>query len=166
MLDLSTIVIDLNRPPRRGGARKTAGAGGKTAQPVRPVKPAEVKHAGKKERHAARVKDPVDNYIPRRRVTYIGRQHCEECGKTVEYIAGDLLEYVHRDRVAGVNTIRTRAFARSDYRWTSLPRAVEWLDAEPCTCAECLRMERTLENAITAIEGLSHPDPVQIPLFL
>lgn len=165
MLDLSTIVIDLNRPPKRR-------APGAKTQPTRPVKPEEQKravekmHAGKRERHAARVKDPVDKYIPRRRVTYIGRQHCEECGKTVEYIAGDLLEYVHRDKVAGINTIRTRAFARSDYRWTSLPRAIEWLDLEPCTCAECLRMERTLENAIAAIEGLSHPDPVQIPLFL
>lgn len=165
MIDLSTIVIDLNRPPKRR-------APGAKTQPTRPVKSEEQRrtvekmHAGKRERHAQRVVDPMDNYIPRRRVTYVGQQMCPECGRTTEYIAGDLLEYVHRDRVAGVKTIRTRAFARSDYRWTSLPRAIEWLDAEPCTCAECLRLERTLENAIAAIEGVPHPDPVQIPLFI
>lgn len=84
--------------------------------------------------------DPLDNYTIRGRVTYIGIQRCRECGTETRYIAGDLIEYFHKDKVAGINTIRTRAFSRNDYRFKDLPRRVETLEVEHCTCPSCIRI--------------------------
>lgn len=104
--------------------------------------------------------DPLENYLPRRRVLYIGRQVCRECGETTEYIAGDLLEYSHLDKVAGVRTIRTRAFNARDYRWTSLRRDMEYLQEESCTCPSCIRTDEIFTAVFNDTEAL------QLPLFL
>ena len=103
---------------------------------------------------------PLDSFTPRRRVTYIGRQVCPCCERETLYIAGDLLEYSQHDRVAGVRTIRTRAFDSSDYRWTNLPRAKEYLTPERVTCVECLELDAHLDAILTGV------GPVQFPLFV
>ena len=103
---------------------------------------------------------PIDSFTPRRRVTYIGRQVCPCCERETFYIAGDLLEYYQHDRVAGVRTIRTRAFDSSDYRWTNLPRAKEYLTPERVTCVECLELDAHLDAILTGV------GPVQFPLFV
>ena len=93
-------------------------------------------------------------------MTYIGRQVCPCCERETLYIAGDLLEYSQHDRVAGVRTIRTRAFDSSDYRWTNLPRAKEYLTPERVTCVECLEVDAQLDAILTGV------GPVQFPLFV
>ena len=103
---------------------------------------------------------PLDSFTPRRRVTYIGRQVCPCCERETLYIAGDLLEYYQHDRTAGLRTIRTRAFDSSDYRWTNLPRAKEYLSPERVTCVECLEVDATLDAILTGV------GPVQFPLFV
>lgn len=103
---------------------------------------------------------PLDSFTPRRRVTYIGRQVCPCCERETLYIAGDLLEYSQHDRVAGLRTIRTRAFDSSDYRWTNLPRAKEYLTPERVTCVECLEVDAQLDAILTGV------GPVQFPLFV
>lgn len=103
---------------------------------------------------------PLDSFTPRRRVTYIGTQVCPCCERETLYIAGDLLEYVQHDRVAGVRTIRTRAFDSSDYRWTNLPRAKEFLTPERITCPSCLELDTQLDAILTGV------GPVQFPLFV
>ena len=103
---------------------------------------------------------PLDSFTPRRRVTYIGRQVCPCCERETLYIAGDLLEYSQHDRVAGLRTIRTRAFDSSDYRWTNLPRAKEDLSPERVTCVECLEVDAQLDAILTGV------GPVQFPLFV
>ena len=103
---------------------------------------------------------PIDSFTPRRRVTYIGRQVCPCCERETLYIAGDLLEYSQHDRTAGLRTIRTRAFDSSDYRWTNLPRAKEYLTPERVTCVECLEVDAQLDAILTGV------GPVQFPLFV
>lgn len=103
---------------------------------------------------------PLDSFTPRRRVTYIGRQVCPCCERETLYIAGDLLEYYQHDRTAGLRTIRTRAFDSSDYRWTNLPRAKEYLSPERVTCVECLEVDAQLDAILTGV------GPVQFPLFV
>lgn len=103
---------------------------------------------------------PLDSFTPRRRVTYIGRQVCPCCERETLYIAGDLFEYSQHDRVAGLRTIRTRAFDSSDYRWTNLPRAKEYLSPERVTCVECLEVDAQLDAILTGV------GPVQFPLFV
>lgn len=103
---------------------------------------------------------PLESFTPRRRVTFIGTQICPCCARKTLYIAGDLLEYSQHDRVAGVRTIRTRAFDSSDYRWTNLPRAKEYLTPERMTCVECLEVDAQLDAILTGV------GPVQFPLFV
>lgn len=103
---------------------------------------------------------PLDSFTPRRRVTFIGTQVCPCCERETRYIAGDLLEYSQHDRVAGLRTIRTRAFDSSDYRWTNLPRAKEYLTPERVTCVECLEVDTQLDAILTGV------GPVQFPLFV
>lgn len=96
--------------------------------------------AVKERKPAQPLKDPLDNYIPHGIVTYIGRQKCK-CGCETEYVAGRLLRYSARDNVGGVRTIRTRAFAATDgrYTWDHLPRFVEYLDPESIDeCPRCI----------------------------
>lgn len=103
---------------------------------------------------------PLESFTPRRRVTFIGTQICPCCERKTLYIAGDLLEYSQHDRVAGVRTIRTRAFDSSDYRWTNLPRAKEYLTPERVTCVACLEVDAQLDAILTGV------GPVQFPLFV
>ena len=103
---------------------------------------------------------PIESFTPRRRVTFIGTQACPCCEQKTLYIAGDLLEYAQHDSVAGVRTIRTRAFDSSDYRWTNLPRAKEYLTPERITCPSCLELDANLDAILTGV------GPVQFPLFV
>lgn len=93
------------------------------------------------------IADPLDNYSPLAVITYIGVQFCPQCSRETHYIAGELLAYTHRDKCGGIATVRTRAFAKTDYRWTSLPRRREYLDREQCTCPECLSLDEAFNSA-------------------
>ena len=102
--------------------------------------------------------DPLD-WTPLARLTLIGSQHCPSCDRTTQFIAGDLIRYSQRETVAGVRTVRTRAFSAADTRFAHLPRLLEHLPPEEHTCPTCLSLQDTLEAVF------SHSHAVQIPLF-
>lgn len=89
--------------------------------------------------------DPLENYIPRARVFYIATHVCPECGDRSKHTCADLLEYSRPDNVAGKRTIRTRAFATSDFRWTNPPRRIEYLTEERQICPVCLAVVEQLD---------------------
>lgn len=137
------------------GAKKTK------AQAAAPQSPrAKAKAAG-----ATQAADPLSHYSPHRRVSYVGTQQCPCCGHSVEYIAGDLLEYWQFDRVAGLRTIRTRAFTARDYRWPGLPRELEYLTPEAVTCVSCLRTDGILSATLLPELPSNVDTAIQIPLF-
>ena len=151
-------IPDLSAPKVRKNARKPASTDAKPAKAANEGRRPEPERDRPAKGHAPRL--PLDSFTPRRRVTYIGRQICPCCERETLYIAGDLLEYSQHDRVAGLRTIRTRAFASSDYRWTNLPRAKEYLSPERVTCVECLEVDAQLDAILTGV------GPVQLPLFV
>lgn len=112
------------------------------------------------ERAAPAKRFDLSGFHPHRRVTYIGQQVCRDCGKRTSYIAGDLLEYYERETVARKRTIRTRAFALGDYRWTNLPHEHEYLSEDVVTCPECLSTNDVLDAFF------EHKHELQLPLFV
>lgn len=161
-------IPDLSAPKVRKNARaaqgpKPASADSKVAK-IKATRTLAANDTQKPERdrpaRGAAPRLPLDSFTPRRRVTYIGRQVCPCCERETLYIAGDLLEYAQHDRVAGLRTIRTCAFDSSDYRWTNLPRAKEYLTPERVTCVECLEVDAQLDAILTGV------GPVQFPLFV
>lgn len=157
-------IPDLSAPKVRKNAKKPAPAGEPVVAKVKATRTLAANDTEKPERdrpaRGAAPRLPLDSFTPRRRVTYIGRQVCPCCEREILYIAGDLLEYSQHDRVAGLRTIRTRAFDSSDYRWTNLPRAKEYLSPERVTCVECLEVDAQLDAILTGV------GPVQFPLFV
>ena len=163
-------IPDLSAPKGRKNAKKPAAKpAAKPAQGAKPpsmdskaTKIANDTQKPERDRPArgAAPRLPLDSFTPRRRVTYIGRQVCPCCERETRYIAGDLLEYYQHDRTAGLRTIRTRAFDSSDYRWTNLPRAKEYLSPERVTCVECVEVDAQLDAILTGV------GPVQFPLFV
>lgn len=93
----------------------------------------------------------LEHYTPHMRVTYAGVQQCQNCGKETHYVAGDLLEYWQKERVAGLRTIRTRALTACDERFRTLPRRIEYLQPESCTCLECLHLEAITDAGLAAL---------------
>lgn len=108
------------------------------------------------------IADPLENYIPRARVFYIATHVCPECGDRSSYTAADLLEYSRPENVAGKNTIRTRAFAASDYRWNNLPRRVERLGEESRICPVCLAVAEQMDAGQLQVE-LQFPLALDLP---
>lgn len=162
-------IPDLSAPKVRKNARATPAQGAKPPSMASKVKATRTLAANEGRRpeperdrpaKGSVPRLPIDSFTPRRRVTYIGRQVCPCCERETLYVAGDLLEYSQHDRVAGLRTIRTRAFASSDYRWTNLPRAKEYLSPERVTCVECLEVDAQLDAILTGV------GPVQFPLFV
>lgn len=155
-------IPDLSAPKVRKNAKKPAGA--PVVAKVKATRTLAANDTQKPERdrpaRGAAPRLPLESFTPRRRVTFIGTQLCPCCDRKTLYIAGDLLEYSQHDRVAGVRTIRTRAFDSSDYRWTNLPRAKEYLTPERMTCVECLEVDAQLDAILTGV------GPVQFPLFV
>lgn len=103
--------------------------------------------------------EPLD-WTPLARVTLIGRQDCPACGHSTTFIAGDLIKYSQKENVAGLKTVRTRAFSACDQRFAHLPRIMEALPPETHVCPSCLSLQDTLDAVF------DHIHPVQIPLFL
>lgn len=102
----------------------------------------------------------MENWTPHARVLLVARQRCKCCGKAVEYVAGDLIEYTQRDKVAGIRTIRTRAFNRvvdARYAWAALPRRVDYIEDDVDECASCVRVDEIFDNTI----GELHTVPLQ-----
>ena len=159
-------IPDLSAPKVRKNAKKPAPAGEPAVAKIKATRTLAANEGRRPEPERDRPAKgraprlPLDSFTPRRRVTYIGRQVCPCCERETLYIAGDLLEYSQHDRVAGLRTIRTRAFDSSDYRWTNLPRAKEYLSPERVTCVECLEVDATLDAILTGV------GPVQFPLFV
>ena len=154
---LNGLVIDLSRPKRKAREHN--------ANEPKASETSKAKVEAKVAKPAPKAVDPLDGYVPTRRVKYVGRQRCEECGKRTEYVAGDLLEYRSVAKMSGVRTIRTRAFAKTDYRWGGLEVGVEYLEEEETTCPECLNLSRVLDRGIDILLGLHPREPVQVPLF-
>lgn len=102
--------------------------------------------------------DPLD-WTPLARVTLVGKQHCPQCDTSVTFIAGDLIRYSQKENVAGLKTVRTRAFSAADQRFAHLPRILEHLPQEDHVCPSCLSLQDTFEAIFL------HSHPVQIPLF-
>ena len=157
---LNGLVIDLTRPKNKRAKRANDSE-------LRPVDGSAKKgeRSELKAKPAPKAVDPLDGYVPTRRVKYVGRQRCGECGGRTEYVAGDLLEYRSVAKMSGVRTIRTRAFAKTDYRWGGLEVGVEYLEEEETTCPECLRLSRVLDSGLDILLGLHPREPVQVPLF-
>lgn len=143
----------------------------KQAKPTAPATPNEskarktvqVRAAGEK-RASGSVHTLVENWTPRARVLLVARQTCACCGEKVEYVAGDLIEYTERDKVAGIRTIRTRAFNRmvdARHAWEALPRRVDYLEEEVQQCGKCIRVDEIFE---TMLED-KHSVQLQMPLF-
>lgn len=107
-------------------------------------------HPEGKERRkpAPSLRDPLDGFHPLGRVRFIGTQICPCCTQTTTYLAGDLLEYVQTDKVAGLHTIRTRAFAVSDSRFSHLPTRQDYLTPEHVTCPACFNASATYDAAL------------------
>lgn len=160
-------IPDLSAPKVRKNAAKPAAKPAKPpsiASKVKATRTLAANDTQKPERdrpaRGAAPRLPLESFTPRRRVTFIGTQICPCCERKTLYIAGDLLEYYQHDRTAGLRTIRTRAFDSSDYRWTNLPRAKEYLTPERMTCVECLEVDAHLDAILTGV------GPVQFPLFV
>lgn len=141
----------------------------KAAAPATPNEPKARKTVQVRERTEKRasgsVHTLVENWTPRARVLLVARQTCACCGEKVEYVAGDLIEYTERDRVAGVRTIRTRAFNHmvdARYAWEALPRRVDYLKEEVQQCGKCIRVDEIFE---TMLED-KHSVQIQMPLAL
>lgn len=116
------------------------------------------------KRAAGSVHTLVENWTPKARVLLIARQRCACCGERVEYVAGDLIEYSERDKVAGIRTIRTRAFNRmvdARHAWEALPRRVDYLEESVQQCGKCIRVDEIFE---TMLED-KHSVQIQMPLF-
>lgn len=147
MLDLNikltlTVGSDghVKSPPREKPVRKAENPSTRPAGLTKADKGKDKTPKARKS-NAKTPRDTLDNYHPRGIVVYIGVQECRECGGRVEYIAGELLQYMHRDKCSGIETIRTRAFNTTDgrYGWDRLPRYVERLSPDTVTCPSCQR---------------------------
>lgn len=147
-------------------AKATAPSVSDTATPNEPKARKTVQVRERTEKRASgSVHTLVENWTPRARVLLIARQTCACCGEKVEYVAGDLIEYTERDKVAGVRTIRTRAFNRmvdARYAWEALPRRVDYLEESVQQCGKCIRVDEIFE---TMLED-KHSVQIQMPLAL
>lgn len=137
----------------------------KAIAPATPNEPKARKTAQVREKTAkGSVHTLMENWTPKARVLLVARQTCACCGERVEYVAGDLIEYSERDKVAGIRTIRTRAFNRvvdARYAWEALPRRIDYLDEEVQQCGKCIRVDEIFD---TMLED-KHSVQIQMPLF-
>ena len=106
------------------------------------------------------VKKQIDatDFKPLDRVIYVGTQLCSRCGQTTRYIAGDLIRYWEFNKVAGLRTIRTCAYAAADRRFDKLKTSFDYLATTHCICVDCRLAEKVIDDFFAG-------EPMQWPLL-
>lgn len=149
-LNISSIIAVLNRKKgTREHTKATASAETQKAQ---------ARAAANAAVHRALARDEFEDYSPRAgwrmvaHVALVQHQHCRCCGDSVSSIAGEFTEHVNV-------RLRARAMISRLHHLDefSLPTRVEEAHVDIAQCAACLRLSRTADDLLVALES---PDSI------
>ena len=148
ILDGITLSLDYKR-------KKAPRAAKQSNQP-----PKSTEKSTEKSKAKSSVKKQIDatDFKPLDRVIYVGTQLCSRCGQTTRYIAGDLIRYWEFNKVAGLRTIRTCAYAAADHRFDKLKTSFDYLATTHCICVDCRLAEKVIDDFFAG-------EPMQWPLL-